>query len=68
MNKSTINAACQSIMIIIDENKKLLAISESLMKQNLIIENIKLFTWIEFSNTHLGKLVEELNKKSLTIA
>lgn len=67
MTKSTINAACTSILIIIEENKKLMAIANKLMDQGLAEEANEIFLYSQCSYNKLNHLIDFLNKKSLTV-
>lgn len=66
MTKSTISAACASILIIIEENKKLMAIANKLMDQGLREAADEIFLYSQNSYDRLNHLIDYLNKKSLT--
>lgn len=68
MTKSTISAACASVLIINEENKKLLLIAQKLQDQGKIDDSIKISELVIEASNNIERLVDFLNKKSLTVA
>lgn len=68
MTKTTINDACKSLLIIIEENKKLLSLAKAMELNDKVEDRDKILEVVYSNNKLINELSDYPNRKSLTIA